>query len=63
MNKKGNIHWQFTKGKGGKGGVDFGSPPHLESFKALLDAYGWSHELGDEEILERLLEENLRRGG
>jgi hypothetical protein len=29
----------------------------------VLDAYGWPHELSDEEILERLLALNLRRAG
>jgi len=28
---------------------------------AVLDAYGWSHDLGDEEILDRLLALNLER--
>jgi len=27
----------------------------------VLDAYGWPHDLGDEEILERLLALNLER--
>lgn len=31
--------------------------------EAVLDAYGWPHELSDEEILERLLELNLQRAG
>jgi hypothetical protein len=29
--------------------------------EAVLDAYGWPHDLGDEEILERLLALNLER--
>ena len=29
--------------------------------KAVLDAYGWPHDLDDEEILERLLALNLER--
>jgi hypothetical protein len=32
---------------------------HLD--EAVLDAYGWPHDLGDEEILERLLALNLER--
>ena len=28
---------------------------------AVLDAYGWGHNLSDEEILERLLALNLER--
>lgn len=41
---------------------------HEKLDRAVLDAYGWPHDLGDgrptdEEILGRLLEENLRRGG
>ena len=28
---------------------------------AVLDAYGWPHDLSDEEILERLLALNLER--
>jgi len=30
---------------------------------AMLDAYGWSHDLGDDEILGRLLALNLERAG
>ena len=29
--------------------------------EAVLDAYGWPHDLSDEEILERLLALNLER--
>lgn len=36
---------------------------HEKLDKAVLEAYGWPQGLGQEEILERLLEENLRRGG
>ncbi len=31
--------------------------------RAVLDAYGWPHDLGDEEILGRLLALNLERAG
>jgi hypothetical protein len=31
-------------------------------YHAVLDAYGWRHELSDEEILEHLLALNLARG-
>jgi len=27
----------------------------------VLDAYGWPHDISNEEILARLLEENLKR--
>jgi hypothetical protein len=30
---------------------------------ALLDAYGWPHEVSDEEILARPLKLNLERAG
>ncbi len=36
---------------------------HEKLDRAVLDAYGWPHDLGDEEILGRLLDENLRRSG
>jgi type II restriction/modification system DNA methylase subunit YeeA len=34
---------------------------HTKLDRAVLDAYGWPHDLGDEEILERLLALNLER--
>lgn len=34
---------------------------HQKLDHAVLDAYGWSHDLTDEEVLERLLELNLER--
>ena len=34
---------------------------HRKLDAAVLDAYGWSHDLSDEEILERLLALNLER--
>jgi type II restriction/modification system DNA methylase subunit YeeA len=34
---------------------------HRKLDEAVLDAYGWPHELSDEEILERLLALNLER--
>jgi hypothetical protein len=34
---------------------------HFEINNAVLDAYGWQHNLSDEEILERLLSLNLKR--
>jgi hypothetical protein len=34
---------------------------HHKLDEAVLEAYGWSHDLGDEEILERLLALNLGR--
>ena len=36
---------------------------HQKLDEAVLDAYGWPHDLTDDEILERLLELNLERGG
>ena len=34
---------------------------HRRLDQAVLDAYGWPHELGDEELLARLLALNLER--
>lgn len=34
---------------------------HKKLDRAVLDAYGWPHDISDEEILERLLELNLER--
>ncbi|MDQ6694527.1 MAG: class I SAM-dependent DNA methyltransferase, partial [Chloroflexota bacterium] len=34
---------------------------HKRLDEAVLDAYGWQHDIGDEEILERLLVLNLER--
>jgi hypothetical protein len=34
---------------------------HRKLDEAVLDAYGWPHDLSDEEILERLLALNLER--
>jgi type II restriction/modification system DNA methylase subunit YeeA len=36
---------------------------HGKLDRAVLDAYGWPHDLGDEEILSRLLALNLARAG
>ena len=36
---------------------------HRRLDEAVLDAYGWPHDLSDEEILERLLALNLERAG
>ena len=34
---------------------------HEKLDKAVLDAYGWPHDISDDEILERLLALNLER--
>lgn len=34
---------------------------HEKLDRAVLDAYGWPHDISDDEILSRLLEENLKR--
>ena len=34
---------------------------HEKLDRAVLDAYGWPHDISDDEILARLLEENLKR--
>ena len=34
---------------------------HVTLDHAVLDAYGWQHNLSDEQILERLLALNLER--
>ncbi len=34
---------------------------HEKLDQAVLDAYGWPHDISDDEILARLLEENLKR--
>ena len=36
---------------------------HRRLDEAVLDAYGWPHDLSDEGILERVLALNLERGG
>jgi type II restriction/modification system DNA methylase subunit YeeA len=36
---------------------------HQKLDEAVLDAYGWPHDIDDEEILRRLLELNLERAG
>ncbi len=36
---------------------------HEKLDQAVLDTYGWPQDLGDEEILERLLALNLERAG
>ncbi len=36
---------------------------HRRLDEAVLDAYGWEHDLSDEKILERLLALNLERAG
>ncbi len=36
---------------------------HKKLDEAVLNAYGWPHELSDEEISERVLELNLARAG
>ncbi len=36
---------------------------HKKLDAAVFDAYGWPHDLTDEEILERLLALNLERAG
>jgi len=36
---------------------------HRKLDAAVFDAYGWPHDLSDEEILERLLALNLERAG
>lgn len=36
---------------------------HKQLDAAVFDAYGWPHDLSDEEILTRLLTLNLERAG
>jgi len=36
---------------------------HRKLDQAVLEAYGWPHDLEDEEILERLLALNLEQAG
>jgi len=36
---------------------------HRKLDAAVMDAYGWPHDLSDEEIRERLLALNLERAG
>ena len=36
---------------------------HKKLDAAVCDAYGWPHDLSDEQILERLLALNLQRAG
>jgi hypothetical protein len=42
---------------------DWLAAAHAELDAAVAEAYGWPADLSDEEILERLLAENLRRPG
>lgn len=35
---------------------------HRKLDEAVLDAYGWPHDLGDEEVLVQLIALNLARG-
>ncbi len=43
--------------------ADWLAAAHAELDEAVADAYGWPADLSDEELLERLLAENLRRPG
>ncbi len=36
---------------------------HQQLDRAVLDAYGWPHDLSDDDILARLLDLNLARAG
>jgi hypothetical protein len=36
---------------------------HTKLDRAVLDAYGWPHDIADEELLARLLALNLERAG
>ncbi len=36
---------------------------HQQLDRAVLDAYGWSHDLSDDDILARLLDLNVARAG
>jgi hypothetical protein len=42
---------------------DWLTEAHQRLDAAVLDAYGWPHDISDEEILERLLALNLARAG
>ena len=42
-------------------GIDELDSIHRELDQAVLDAYGWPHDLAEEQILERLLALNLQR--
>ena len=43
------------------GGWQLGDLAHKTLDHAVLDAYGWPHDITDEQILERLLVLNLER--
>ena len=52
---KGHFAWEYkSRGKN----LDLA---HTKLDEAVLDAYGWPHDIDDEEILERLLALNLER--
>ncbi len=36
---------------------------HQQLDRAVLDVYGWPHDLSDDEMLQRLLNLNLARAG
>ncbi len=53
-----------AKQRGGQGWADvWYKGKHKDLDRGVLDGYGWPHDLGDEEILERLLALNLERAG
>ena len=54
---------QVTRGSVTRAEVQELGDIHTALDNAVLDAYGWPHDLSDEEILERLLALNLERAG
>lgn len=52
---------KVTRGLVGRGDIQELDDIHTALDQAVLDAYGWPHDLSDEQILERLLALNLER--
>ncbi|HCP32534.1 TPA: hypothetical protein DIT45_04760 [Candidatus Acetothermia bacterium] len=59
------IYWQYAqliaKAAGFAGSYGFVLSRYKKLDDAVLDAYGWHHDLTDDEIFERLLALNLER--
>lgn len=60
--KRGCFAWEY-KGKDADLDKAYRQLLHRALDAAVLDAYGWPHDLSDEDILARLLALNLERAG
>jgi len=61
------IYWQYAQlianAAGFEGNYGFVISRYKKLDEAMLDAYGWPHNLTNDRILERLLALNLKRAG